>query len=462
MVSIKRGISYLIYNKAQFFDSIVKNFLSWLPDKQYLSLRYRCQMGHWIDWKNPKTFTEKLQWLKVYDYKPEYTKMVDKLAAKDYVASRIGEEYIIPNLGVWDRVEDIDWESLPDQFVLKTTHGGGGCGVVVCTDKKHFDKAKAIKKLQTSMHSNAGKTYREKPYLNVPRKIIAEKFMAERKAKENAKISDLPDYKFFCFNGEPHYCQVIRDRHSKETIDFYDMEWRHMPFVGLNPVAKNGLNPVAKPQHLDTMKEICRKLSKNMKFSRIDLYVIDDKEYFGEITLYPAAGFGEFNPTEWNAKLGDMIKLDGNQRGVKCTVKNSEIEYTHIAYEYKDLKDYKFFCFNGEPEFLYVSDSPNHELAFLNTDWTVAPFGRRDYKPLRNIPPKPDNLDDMLTVARKLSKGMPHVRVDLYNVGGHIFFGELTFYTGAGFIPFDPKEYDKILGDILKLPCGGQIYNHKR
>ena len=139
--------------------------------------------------------------------------------------------------------------------------------------------------------------------------------MAERKAKENAKISDLPDYKFFCFNGEPHYCQVIRDRHSKETIDFYDMEWRHMPFVGLNPVAKNGLNPVAKPQHLDTMKEICRKLSKNMKFSRIDLYVIDDKEYFGEITLYPAAGFGEFNPTEWNAKLGDMIKLDGNQRG---------------------------------------------------------------------------------------------------------------------------------------------------
>lgn len=311
MVSIKRGINYLLHNRGQFCDSIVKNFFSWLPDKVYLSLRYRCQMGHWINWNNPKTFTEKLQWLKVYDYKPEYTKMVDKLAAKDYVASRIGEEYIIPTLGVWDKVEDIDWDSLPDQFVLKTTHGGGGCGVVVCSDKTHFDKAKAIEKLQTSMHSNAGKTYREKPYLNVPRKIIAEKFMAESNVIENTKPSD--------------------------------------------------------------------------------------------------------------------------------------------------LQDYKFFCFNGEPKFLYISDSPNHKLAFLYTDWTKAEFGRSDYEPLTDIPPKPDNLDEMLDVARKLSEGKAHVRVDLYNVDNHIYFGELTFYTGAGFIPFVPKEYDYVLGEMLKLPSGDKI-----
>lgn len=303
MSSINNAINYLLHNRAQFCDSLVRNFLWFLPDKPYLSLKYRCLMGHWIDWKKPKTFTEKLQWLKVYDYKLEYTRMVDKLAAKDYVAERIGEKYIIPTLGVWDSVDDIDWDSLPNQFVLKTTHGGGSCGVVVCKDKKSFDKRKAMEKLTLSMHTNAGKVYRERPYLNVPRRIIAEKFMAERP---------------------------------------------------------------------------------NMHFS--------------------------------------------------------------------DLMDYKFFCFNGEPKFLYISDSPNHELAFLNTDWTVAPFRRKDYKPLQNIPPKPDNLDDMLNVARKLSKGIPHVRVDLYNVGGHIFFGELTFYTGAGFIPFDPKEYDKILGDMLKLP----------
>lgn len=456
MASIKGVVYKLLHDRSQFCDSIVRNFLGFLPDKLYLSLIYRCRMGHWINWKNPKTFTEKLQWLKVYDYKPEYTKMVDKLAVKDYVASRIGEEYIIPTLGVWDRVEDIDWDSLPDQFVLKTTHGGGGCGVVVCSDKTHFDKAKAIKKLQTSMHSNTGKTYREKPYLNVPRKIIAEKFMAERKAKENAKISDLPDYKFFCFNGEPHYCQVIRDRHTKETIDFYDMEWNHMPFVGLNPIAMNGVEPVAKPVHLEQMKEICRKLSKDIKFSRIDLYVIDDKEYFGEITFYPVAGFGEFTPTDWNERLGELINLDGNVCGGGIfKILGKKIEFTPITIERNDLQDYKFFCFDGEPKFLYVSDSPNHKLAFLNTDWTIASIGRKDYKPLLNIPPKPYNLDEMLEVARKLSKGKPHVRVDLYNVNGHIYFGELTFYTGAVFIPFDPRECDKMLGDMLRLPSMG-------
>lgn len=120
-----------------------------------------------------------------------------------------------------------------------------------------------------------------------------------------------------------------------------------------------------------------------------------------------------------------------------------------------NLQDYKIFCFNGEPKFLYVSDSPNHELAFLHTDWTVAPFGRDDYKPLRNIPPKPENLNEMLGIARRLSKDKAHVRVDLYNVDGHIYFGELTFYTGAGFIPFNPQTYDNILGDMLELPSGG-------
>ena len=290
-------------------DSCIKKMWFMFPDKVYLSLRYRCQMGQWINWKNPRTFTEKLQWLKVYDYKPEYTRMVDKLAAKEYVAERIGEQYIIPTLGVWNCVDDIDWNSLPSQFVLKTTHGGGGCGVVVCRDKSTFDKREAINKLKISMRTNAGQTYREKPYLNVPRKIIAEKFMSESKMEEGMVDTDLSDYKFFCFDGEPRYCQVIRDRRTKETIDFYDMEWNHLPFVGLNPYASNGIATVAKPQHLDTMIEICRKLSKNMKFSRIDLYVIDGNEYFGEITLYPASGFGNFTPVEWNQILGDLIKL---------------------------------------------------------------------------------------------------------------------------------------------------------
>lgn len=290
-------------------DSIIRHLLFFLPDKQFLSLRYRILMGKWIDWKNPKTFTEKIQWLKIYDFKPEYTQLVDKLAVKDYVASRIGNEYIIPTLGVWDKVSDIDWDSLPDQFVLKTTHGGGSCGVVICTDKTTFDKEKAIKKLSLSMKANAGNSYREKPYLEVPRRIIAEKYMAEKNIEGKPTNKDLSDYKFFCFNGEPEYCQVIRDRNTTETIDFYDMDWNHVPFVGLNPMAKNGLTPVAKPIHLDEMKDICRKLSKDMKFARIDLYIINDREYFGEITLYPASGFGEFSPDKWDITLGKLIQL---------------------------------------------------------------------------------------------------------------------------------------------------------
>ena len=254
-------------------------------------------MGHWINWNNPKTFTEKLQWLKVYDYKPEYTKMVDKLAAKDYVASRIGEEYIIPTLGVWDKVEDIDWDSLPDQFVLKTTHGGGGCGVVVCSDKTHFDKAKAIEKLQTSMHSNAGKTYREKPYLNVPRKIIAEKFMAESNVIENTKPSDLQDYKFFCFNGNVKCFKIDFGRFVEHHANYYSPEGKLLPF------GEKGLEPDPNhveimPVNLNNMITIAEKLSGGFKFLRVDLYNVKGKIYFGELTFYPASGMGAFVPED--------------------------------------------------------------------------------------------------------------------------------------------------------------------
>lgn len=306
MPSIKRGINYLIHNRVQFCDSILKNYLGWLPDKPYLSLRYRFQMGHWIDWKNPKTFSEKLQWLKVFNRKPEYTIMVDKYAVKKYVADLIGSQYIIPTLGVWDKVEDIDWNSLPNQFVLKTTHGGGGGGVYICKDKTSFDKHAIIEKLKVSLSSEIYPELREWPYKDVPKRIIAEKFMSPVK---EPKPMDLPDYKFFCFNGEPKYCQVIRDRHSKETIDFYDMKWNHQEFVGLNPIARNGLTPVARPEHLEEMQIICRKLSKDVPFLRVDLYVIDGKEYFGELTFYPASGMGVFTPGEWNSKLGELLTL---------------------------------------------------------------------------------------------------------------------------------------------------------
>ena len=286
---------------------ILNKTARFFPDKLFLELKYQLMMGQKLDLKNPKTFNEKLQWLKLYNRKAEYTMMVDKYAVKEYVANKIGKEYIIPTLGVWDNPEDIDWDVLPNQFVLKTTHGGGSCGVVICKDKFTFDKNNAIKCLKKSLKQNIYLSLREWPYKDVPKRIIAEQFMMESTSK--TMNSDLTDYKFYCFNGKPIYCQVIRDRRTKETIDFYDMEWNHMPFVGLNPVAKNGLNPVAKPAHLNKMIEICHILSYDIPFSRVDLYVIDGKEYFSEITFFPASGIGVFDPEEWALKLGDLLVL---------------------------------------------------------------------------------------------------------------------------------------------------------
>jgi len=306
--SIKKGMDYLIHNKYLFCDSIVKNFLRFLPDKLYISLRYRCQMGYWVNWKHPKTFTEKLQWLKVYNHRQEYTMMVDKYAVKQYVADRIGWQHIIPTLGVWDKAEDINWDTLPKQFVLKTTHGGGSGGVVLCKDKMTFDKNVAIVKLNKSMSSDIYSALREWPYKNVKRQVIAEKFMIPND-KLNDPTYDLTDYKFFCFNGVPKFCQVIRDRHTCESIDFYDMAWNHLGFVGLNPVARNGLTPVARPEHFDEMKGICKTLSANVPFLRVDLYEINGDVYFGELTFYPASGFGHFTPPEWNKRLGELIQL---------------------------------------------------------------------------------------------------------------------------------------------------------
>lgn len=279
---------------------LLKTAKMW-SDEQFLKMLFPLRTGYKLNLKNPQTFNEKLQWLKLNNRKPEMVKMVDKVEAKEYVANIIGEEYIIPTLGVYNSVDEIDFDKLPNQFVLKCTHDSGG--IVICSDKSKLDIDAAKAKLARGLKVNYYYQNREWPYKQVKPRIIAEQYMTD------GMSNDLPDYKFFCFDGEPEYCQVIRDRHTKETIDFYDMQWNQMPFIGLNPVAGNGLTPVAKPTHLDKMIEICRKLSDGNPFSRIDLYVINNKEYFGEITFYPMSGMGKFTPGEWNNRLGDLINL---------------------------------------------------------------------------------------------------------------------------------------------------------
>ena len=309
MVSIKRGLNYLVSSRSQFCDSMVRNFLKFLPDKIYLSLRYRCIMGDWINWSNPQNFTQKIQWLKVYNRKEEYSLMVDKYAVKQYVANLIGSAYIIPTLGVWKNAELIDWESLPEQFVLKTTHGGGSCGVVICSDKKTFNRKEAIAKLNRSLKQDIYSDMREWPYKNVPRRIMAEQYIEPSDYNDSV---DLSDYKFFCFSGEPIYCQVIRNRSTNETIDFYDMDWNHQEFVGLvglDTCVVNGKNPVPRPSQLAKMVEICKSLSEGIPFVRIDMYVVTGNVFFGEMTFFPASGFGYFNPAYWNNKLGELLVL---------------------------------------------------------------------------------------------------------------------------------------------------------
>lgn len=279
-------------------------------EELYLKARFRLEMGYGLDLKNPKTFSEKIQWLKLYNRRPEYTTMVDKFAVKDFVADKIGAEYMIPTLGVWETPEEIEWDKLPDRFVLKTTHGGGSGGVVICRDKEKLDKQKVTEKLRAALRQDIAYYSCEWPYKNVPRRIIAEEYLDPA-----PNVEDLPDYKWYCFDGEPRYCQVIQDRRRKETIDFFDTEWNHQEFVGLNPAAGPAAVTPSRPKNLSVQIEIARKLSKDMPFSRIDLYEVGENEYFGEITLYPASGFGTFTPGQYNEILGAMLNLPGEKWG---------------------------------------------------------------------------------------------------------------------------------------------------
>ena len=445
MPSIKRAFDYILHNRAQFMDSCVKNLGFMIPDKLYLSLRYRCIMGSWINWKNPQTFTEKLQWLKLYNRKPEYTKMVDKFAVKEYVAKKIGEEYIIPTLGVWDKPEDIDWDSLPNQFVLKTTHGGGGGGVVICKDKTTFDKASAIAKLKESMASDIYSGLREWPYKNVPKRIIAEKFMAPEKSPAP---KDLLDFKFFCFNGEPKFLYVSDT--PSHSLTFLNTDWTITDF------GRDDYHPLnkipEKPENLEEMLTIASKLSAGIPHVRVDLYNIDKHIFFGELTLFTGSGFIPFNPKEFDGKLGDLLTLPNAIGGGKYLIAKGEI--TELKTEYDELKDYKFFCFNGKVKFFKVDFGRfvEHHANYYDTDGNLLPFGEKSLEPDPNyIIELPNNLKDMIALAERLSKNEPFLRVDFYNVEGKIYFGELTFYPASGMIPWTTEEADNKIGKYLKL-----------
>lgn len=276
-------ISYIVEPKKIILYLMNKNYLSFIPDKTFLKMKYKLMMGTKLDLENPKTFNEKLQWLKLHDRNPEYTKMVDKYEAKEYVANIIGKEYIIPTLGVWDKFDDIDFDALPNEFVLKPTHTSGN--VFICKDKSKIDYKKLKKQVNKWLKRDYYRIHREWPYKNVKPRIIAEKYM------ENKDHTNIKDYKFYCFNGQADYVMICTGRETGHPkFYFYNKEWNFMRNMSNDGIKLEG-ELEEKPLGVEKMFEIVEKLSKGIKFVRMDLYNVNEKIYFRRIYILSTSWF---------------------------------------------------------------------------------------------------------------------------------------------------------------------------
>lgn len=272
-----------------------------LSDEQYLKLKYKNVFGRNLDLENPKTFNEKLQWLKLYNRKPEYTVMVDKYKVREYIAQMIGEEYLIPLLGVWDDPDEIDFDALPDQFVLKCNHNSG-TGMCICKDKSKLDIEKVKKELRKGLKEDYYLKFREWPYKDVPKRIIAEQYLSN-----DEKSDELSDYKVLCFNGEPKLIEIHRGRFSgHHTQDFYDVNWNKTEFEQPEDPLSDEI--MKKPVFADKMLELSRTLAENIPHVRIDWYYTGGKLLFGEITFFDGSGFCPFIDNQ-DEILGSWITL---------------------------------------------------------------------------------------------------------------------------------------------------------
>lgn len=274
-----------------------KELMNWIPDKKYLELVYWGEIGKKLNLDNPQTFNEKLQWLKLNDRNPLYIKLVDKYEVREYVSNKIGKQYCIPLIGVWENVEDIEVSKLPNKFVLKCTHGSG-CNII-CTDKTKLDIKKCKNKLNKWMKRNWFWFGREWPYKNVKPRIICEKFISDKDTTPD-------DYKVLCFNGKAQLIEVHIDRFNNHTQDFYDINWNK------TRISQDGIvsdKIYDKPKQLETMIKLSEKIAKDMIHVRVDWFIVNDKLYFGEITFYDGAGFDPFDNEEDDYLIGSWIKL---------------------------------------------------------------------------------------------------------------------------------------------------------
>jgi hypothetical protein len=274
--------------------------LDFLPDKSHVRLAYRAALKQKLNLADPKTYNEKLQWLKLYDHNPLYPLIVDKYEVKRYVADKIGQRYIVPTIGVWDTFDAIDFSALPEQFVLKCTHDSGG--LAICRDRKTFDREDAKKRIEASLRTNYYKRGREWPYKDVPARIIAEPYLTDETGE------GLKDEKFFCFSGVPKAMFIVSDREHDPRNDYFDMDFNHLPFENGHP---NAVTAPEKPEGFEEMKRLAATLSEGMPHVRVDFYCNCGKIYFGELTLYHWSGLAPFSPPSWDKTFGSWIRLPG-------------------------------------------------------------------------------------------------------------------------------------------------------
>lgn len=274
------------------------------PSEEFVKRIYRYKMGRELNLEEPRLYTEKLQWLKLYDHRDEYTEMVDKLAAKQFVAERIGQQYVVPLLGVWDDPEEIDFANLPERFVLKTTHDSGS--YLICRDKSSLDIPGAKRKMRRFLRRNYYNCSREWPYKNVKPRILAEAYM------EDSLLGELRDYKFFTFDGVPKVLYIAQGRgNGGDTVaDFFDMDFQHLPFTIDHDTAPV---PPEKPENFELMKELAAKLSAGTPQLRVDFYEVDGRVYFGEMTFFHCSGMEAFHPEQWDRTFGDWVTLPRKQ-----------------------------------------------------------------------------------------------------------------------------------------------------
>lgn len=302
MRKILRKNYKLYYFVAYIYDKLMAFYYRYISNpEKIIRRRYKRRLGRVPNLKNPETFNDKVQWLKLNWYDPFAVKCADKYKVRKVIKEKIGIEYLNKIIAVYDRVEQINLEKLPKSFVLKGTHGSGYN--IVCRDKSTMNWDLEFHKMRRWLRNKYYLKNGEWVYKGIRPKIICEEFLVDANQKHG-----LTDYKFYCFQGEPEYCQVIKNRDLNPTIDFYDMNWNHMEFTGLQDLPRSP-EPDIKPEKFQEMYEIAQVLSKRFPFVRVDLYYVENKIYFGELTFFPRSGFGTFTPVKWNKKMGDLLKL---------------------------------------------------------------------------------------------------------------------------------------------------------